>query len=588
MPKIPESKRPKQPLAGGFELVHDGENVALFNGDLLCREPANDRSKAISAFAQRSGLAEAEVDRALQPLEDAASAVIDRLDMPSDRTERQGNPADVWNHRETLRDYLANIVEVPEGLAQDFVFPGGVTTIAAPSSSGKSIVIYALADALARGGIFRHQRVQAARVLLVDFDNPRSIVQKRLQSICDNPDIDFQIMGREHAPQLLNQAAWAAMPAHDHDVVIIDSFGSATVGVTEKEGRQLQQALDTLLKVADRGPAVIVLDNTEKTASTYRGRGEKTERVDVFYEVRDITDWTPPQGDQWWRHIPSAGDAEWQERAARKAGQDKLRVAFVCRKFRWDEEPAPFALELNFSTQPWTLSDVTEDVEAAGRQATVAEKEARQKQLADAAAALAAEIGNRQDAMSKSDAEVFLRTKCGLKRDPARNLLVSFDDNTFPGQGRWQLQRMDGSHGGKIGVFPLTSKSGGVKMGNDNLNKNNDTFGQSFRRPLNTGTAERCDSETRINTGFSEGDLSAAVKNDSRGEDSLQREDGSESAISPQAYDATPSFHFASDNGDWDSLLAATDEHGILNACQGCGAANFDAVTDLCSDCRES
>ena len=57
------------------------------------------------------------------------------------------------------------------------------------------------------------------------------------------------------------------------------------------------------------------------------------------------------------------------------------------------------------------------------------------------------------------------------------------------------------------------------------------------------------------------------------------------------SYEVDESLHAeyaTQDDGDWGSLLEATDEYGILNACQGCGSANFDVVTGLCRDCREA
>jgi hypothetical protein len=80
MPKIPESKRPRQQLREGYELIHDGDHVALYNGDLVHREPVGNRSEMVKIFSNKSGQKEMETNRALQLLEDAADAVINRLD----------------------------------------------------------------------------------------------------------------------------------------------------------------------------------------------------------------------------------------------------------------------------------------------------------------------------------------------------------------------------------------------------------------------------------------------------------------------------------------------------------------------------
>jgi AAA domain len=368
-------RAPRGLLWGTLYPFKDGQELPLERLNLLS---ASARSSFARSLASANG---AGPDYYVPHLHALAKCLHDEIPPLGESVRRKGDPADVWLHREPLADFLSNSVEMPEGLARDLVFPGGITTVAAPSGVGKSVIIYGLAYALAKGGVFRSEKLWPARVLLLDFDNPRSVVQKRMKGVCDSHDIDLQILGREHAPQLLDDDAWEALPADEHDVIIVDSFGSASVGISEKEGAKLQQALDTIKRVADRGPAVVVLDNTGKTGTAYRGRGEKVERVDAFYEARDITNWTPPQGEHWWCHLPSGDDAQWQERAARKTGQERLRVSFVCRKFRWGEEPLPFVMQMDFTTTPWTLSDVTAEIEDAGRQASQAEKEQRQKRL---------------------------------------------------------------------------------------------------------------------------------------------------------------------------------------------------------------
>ena len=363
-------------------------------------------------------------------------------------------PANVWAQRETLRQFLENYLEMPEGLARDLVFPSGITSIAAPSGVGKTITIIILAYELARAGVFRHQRLRQARVLFVDTDNPRSLLQHRLKQICADWDITLEVLTREHAPKLQDRRAWEALPASEFDVVVLDSFGGATPGISEKEGKELQRALDVLRHVADRGPAVVVLDNTSKSALTYRGRGEKTERVDAFFEVRDITNWTPQEAGAWWRHLPNADDAEWQERAERRHGQEKIRLAFVCRKFRWGEEPDPFAVEIDFTSTPWSLHDVTEEVKQGGEATVQAEREAQKHHLQAAALALYQRLLEQPETlMGISEAVDFLRQQ-GLKRDPARALIDAFDADTYPDEGRWTLVPIPGAKGRKKGLLP--------------------------------------------------------------------------------------------------------------------------------------
>lgn len=370
--------------------------------------------------------------------------------------------AEIWNTRETLAAFLASTITLPEGLTKDLVFPGGMTSIAAPSGIGKSVVVLILAYELARGGVFRGQHLHQARILFLDTDNPRSLLHHRLRHICTDHQVTLEVMSRDKTPKLTDQHAWQALPAQDFDVIILDSFGAASSGVSEKEGAALQQALDTLRCVADKGPAVVMLDNTTKGALSYRGRGEKTERVDVFYEVRDITTWTPEQPDSWWESLPSGDDAQWQARASRRKKQDTIRLAFVCRKMRWGEEPDPFGVEVDFTATPWTLTDITADIVSQGQTAADATRQATQRTLLAAASALTTALAARapEDPIGLSDAVAFLRTH-GLKRNQARNLLDAYDAAQFPQEGRWVLRQMPGRKGAAIGVYPVNGKSAG-------------------------------------------------------------------------------------------------------------------------------
>ncbi|MGH8057664.1 MAG: hypothetical protein ACREOH_10595 [Candidatus Entotheonellia bacterium] len=70
-------------------------------------------------------------------------------------------------------------------------------------------------------------------------------------------------------------------------MLIIDAVVSITEGITEKEGRLTTEVLATLLDLARRGLAILLLNNATKDGSTFKGREEWIDRVDIHYEVRD-------------------------------------------------------------------------------------------------------------------------------------------------------------------------------------------------------------------------------------------------------------------------------------------------------------
>jgi hypothetical protein len=113
-------------------------------------------------------------------------------------------------------------------------------------------------------------------------------------------------MKRERVPEPKDRDAWARFPIEYFDVILIDSVGSSTEGITEKEGRDTTKILATLLDLAARGVAAVLLNNTTKDGASVRGRGEGMDRVDIIYEVRDATGFTPSGTKPWWQELPPA------------------------------------------------------------------------------------------------------------------------------------------------------------------------------------------------------------------------------------------------------------------------------------------
>ena len=269
------------------------------------------------------------------------------------------DPGAVWRQAMTAHYFLLQQEADVLAHAKDLVVPGCITVVSAPRASGKSLVALYLGVALATGGVFRDECLVQKRVLLVDRDNPPSLVRKRLRWLGAHQVTALKVLTREVAPPLTDKAAWEQFPVEEYDVVIMDSLGAATEGVSEKEGRQTQEFLATLKDLARRRPALLCLDNTTKAGTNYRGRGEKGDAVDILYECRNITGWTPDHAGDWWEQLPDFGEHTWQQRATRRKGQAVLRVAFIPTKFRLGIEPEPFILEIDTRQEPWTLADVT-------------------------------------------------------------------------------------------------------------------------------------------------------------------------------------------------------------------------------------
>lgn len=336
-----------------------------------------------------------------------------------------------WSGAVPAPKFLAQ-EDVPfEGFARDLLAPGALTLIAAPKGIGKTQIVHALAVALATGGVFRGEKLPPKRVLLVDRDNPATVVRQRLRSWGASAADALSILTRQKAPPLTDKAAWGTFPVDQYDVVLVDSVGASTEGVTEKEGRQTTEIVATLKDLATRGPAVLLLANTTKDALSYKGRDEWAAGVDILYEVRDATGLTPSGKLPWFQELPEGGATAFANRAARRQGRVDYRLAFIPAKFRLGPDPEPFCLEIHLpKDEPWTLRDVTAEILKAGEAARAKEEAAKDERLEKAAQALAEEVRERALAgspmRSNKDAESWLMRN-GLTQAESRKVLKMYE-----------------------------------------------------------------------------------------------------------------------------------------------------------------
>ena len=213
------------------------------------------------------------------------------------------------------------------------------------------------------------------KVLLIDRDNPRREVRSRLHSFGATSDLaTLRVLSRENAPPLTNTRAWVEFPYYEYDLVIVDSLDSAAEGVGEQDSTKPSLAIAPLLDIARResGPGVLVLGNTIKSAKHSRGSGIVEDRADIVFEVRDATNFRPTGKKPWLEELPPADAGSWVGRSTRRKRLSQYRLAFVATKFRIGEEPDPFIVEIDLGAEPWTVRDVTDDVDREGAAARIA------------------------------------------------------------------------------------------------------------------------------------------------------------------------------------------------------------------------
>jgi hypothetical protein len=202
-------------------------------------------------------------------------AVSGQATPPAASSQGGSVPSTVWGHAITAQEFLQQVdADLPADV-KDLVVPGCITAVSAPRASGKTIVALYLGVALATGGVFRGEQLAPKRVLLVDRDNPPALIRKRLRWLGAQTVTALKVLLRDKAPPLTDKAAWSTFPVQDYDVVIVDSLGASTEGISEKEGRQTQEFLATLKDLARRGPALLCLDNTTKAAQIIAAVGKR-------------------------------------------------------------------------------------------------------------------------------------------------------------------------------------------------------------------------------------------------------------------------------------------------------------------------
>jgi hypothetical protein len=268
------------------------------------------------------------------------------------------------------------------------------------------------------------------------------VVRERLRAWGAGSHLNtLRVITREKCPPLTNAAAWLEFPYRDYDVVILDSLDSMAEGIGEQDSSKPSRAIAAVLDIArrEKGPGVLILGNCVRTGKHSRGSGVIEDRSDIVLEVRDCTNFHPSGKKPWIEELPAADAASWASKSSRRKGQVKFRLAFIPTKFRIGEEPEPFAMEIDTTTNPWTMADVTDCIDQEG--AAERERQTQEKASAVRAAAefLKTEILRREadgePTILKKQAEEFLAS-CGIKQKIAREVINSPSFETVDGVGK--------------------------------------------------------------------------------------------------------------------------------------------------------
>jgi hypothetical protein len=196
------------------------------------------------------------------------------------------------------------------------------------------------------------------------------------------------------------------------------SSSAATEGVEEGDGGKAGASLAPLLDTARRGPAVLLLANTDKAGLKIRGSGTLPDRSDIVFEVRDATDLKfDVRMEAWSDALPTGGEEDWKNRTKRRRRRESYRLGLICTKMRGGEEPDPLGFEIDHGAEPWNCREVTAEIMQQFEDVKRRAADAEQAKLDAAVAALRSALP-----LPKPDAIQRLQ-QGGLSRNAGRRLI---------------------------------------------------------------------------------------------------------------------------------------------------------------------
>src|SRR5262249_21479562 len=162
-----------------------------------------------------------------------------------------GGVAGPWARAITAAAFIAQQEPELAWLEPRLLAPGAITEWVSPRALRQTQRGLAIAIHLARRG---------RRVLLLDRDNPRHEVRRRLRSWGAAGLETLKVMTRDDVPPLTDREAWKTFPL-DYELVILDSLDAATEGVGEQDSEKPSKAIAVLLDIVRRveGPGLLVL-----------------------------------------------------------------------------------------------------------------------------------------------------------------------------------------------------------------------------------------------------------------------------------------------------------------------------------------
>jgi hypothetical protein len=160
-----------------------------------------------------------DADRGAEDLGAGADPHDDRRSQGQGPARDRAKPTP-WDAAVSAPEYIAAVESDGDFLdpGRRFLARGVISEWFSPRGLGKTNVMLEQVVSLARTGL---------RVLLIDRDNPRREIKRRLRAMGAGLTPTLKIIDRTKAPPLTDKVAWAAFPVAEYDVVIVGSSRAA-------------------------------------------------------------------------------------------------------------------------------------------------------------------------------------------------------------------------------------------------------------------------------------------------------------------------------------------------------------------------
>lgn len=181
-------------------------------------------------------------------------------------------------------------------VVEDTFAVGTVNLISGDSGSGKTTFASAVCSAVRRGAPFAGLATQRRPVLILDRENPLSVVSERFErlGIVDGPN--FFVWGGWCEDEPADPGSpiiteWVSSFKEQKPLILIDSLVAFMRG-DENSATEARAYMQRLRRLADMGATIIVLHHSGKaeTSKDFRGSSDIKASIDVGYHLSNLGD----------------------------------------------------------------------------------------------------------------------------------------------------------------------------------------------------------------------------------------------------------------------------------------------------------